>query len=156
MKYWITALVSASLLVMSLSWADLPWTFIPTPQVPMAPPRFPMEAEVVGFDPALHAVWFENYRYWPNSDLPIVAQVPHCTGLALLARQAFIHAEFDPTRPALSPAETEKRLKKVYERHSGYLPGETPKVVIPGYADLNELSDDSDMEIVIKLSLIHI
>ena len=124
---------SALLVTMGSAWADLPWTTIPTPRFPMPQPRFPKEASVPGFDPTLHSVWFANYSAWEGSSLPEVAQVPHCTGLALLARQVFQHAEFDASQDRPSPEEMERLLKKIYRRDSRYLPGDVPKVVIPGY-----------------------
>jgi hypothetical protein len=144
----ILTFAAAILATAATAWGDLPWTFIPTPQLPRHPPRFPREGEVEGFEPYRHTVWFKNYDIWEGSSLPASAQVFHCTGLSLLAREAFLSITFVPEGERSTPDQVEAVLRRVYHRDTRY--PLLPRPAIYGYADLNELSDDSDIEPRIK------
>ena len=72
-------------------------------------------------------------------------------GMALLARQAFNWAEFRPEEPRLSSAaEYERLLREIYAVPTALPPGERARIVVPGYADFEELSRADGIEEAIK------
>jgi hypothetical protein len=110
----------------------------------------PQSAQVPGFDVGMNGFAFQNYTTWDHSHLPKFLQVAHCSGMAELARQAFNWADFAPNEPALDNATTTARLKAVWNMPSKAVPGSRPKIHIPGYAGVNDLSQAPGMQEAIE------
>lgn len=63
-----------------------------------------------------------------------------CFTVSRLAREFFYHARFDAAQPRATPAEYQKLIQAVRSRDSRCPSPESEKIVIPGYANLNEFS----------------
>lgn len=153
MRYCTLAVVAIVFLASALGRADdWPWTFLPDAERarPALAHRLPSAASVDAFSPAEHGISFVNYAIWAGSRYPEFVQLPHCTGMSLLARQVFLHAVFKPERDAISAERMEKRLRKIFTRDARARPGDLPRIVLPGYANLFELSKEASMEEAIK------
>jgi hypothetical protein len=110
----------------------------------------PASHSVAGFEVPANNQAFHNYTVWDHSKLPAFLQVAHCTGMALFARQVFNWARFDPTLPRASDDEYRLLLRHVFRVPTTALPGTRDRIVIPGFASWYEMTQQPDIEEIVK------
>lgn len=118
----------------------------PVPAMPSAPPARP-------FDFNTDTLAFINYLEWSygDQDQRIYNQdkkqdyVHRCFIMSRAARQFFVHARFEPKLPRLAKADDYRPLIRDVLERDARDPGPDPApVVIPGYANLRQLSTEQE------------
>jgi hypothetical protein len=72
--------------------------------------------------------------------VPVPDYMLHCFVVVRAARQFWLHARFEPTRPAPDEPTCRGLIRAVVSRSAQPASGADAKVVIPGYASLREFS----------------
>lgn len=100
---------------------------------------------------------YANELYWVYEVDPITGEqihrkadppptyAHHCFVVAKAARQFFQHADFQPSQPKVPREEYRKLIDQVLDRSPRR--NSRSKVIIPGYANLREFSEDFEVEI---------
>jgi hypothetical protein len=133
-------------------------TALPPPEAralgksPHHAPTDPLPAQhfVAGFEMPADTQAFYNYSHWDRSKLPEFLQVAHCSGMALFARQVFNWASFDPSLPKTEDRAYRALLKKIFRVPTPTLPGARERIVIPGYANWHEMTEQPEIEAIVK------
>ena len=89
-------------------------------------------------------VWVYEYDAsgkWTTHDrVPRPDYWQHCFVLARAAKQFFLHARFDPTRPQVDEGTYRKLIKSVVHSNPRHSSAYESKTIIPGYPDLRHFS----------------
>lgn len=110
----------------------------------------PRAHSVPGFQLPTDGISFYNYSIWAGSSLPAAMQVAHCSGMALLVRQVFNFATFDPSQPRLPAPAYEPVLRRIYDLPTTTRIGSRTRIVIPGYSSLHELTASPGLRPVVE------
>jgi hypothetical protein len=118
----------------------------PRPDTPRTPRRFDFTADTVGF--ANETLWIYEFdaagRMSHRRRDPPPSYSLRCFVVARLNRQFFDHARFVPEQPRPGPAELAERVSAVVHRSPRTPSPDGDRIVLPGYANLRELSLDQE------------
>jgi hypothetical protein len=64
----------------------------------------------------------------------------HCFVVVRSAKQFFIHARFDPTRPEISESAYAEKIREIIKRHVHHESAEDDRVIVPGFNGLRDFS----------------
>lgn len=120
---------------------------------PVPQPPLPLSHLISDFQMPSDGVAFQNYGHWDGSHLPEFLQFGHCTSMALISRQVHNWAEFRPDLPEVSPEAYEAILGSIYRIPTDRKLGSRPRIIIPGFRNLYELTTRPELAERLKVVL---